>query len=54
MQELWRNRMIRIFLIVVLLGVVLGLGGLAYLGMFPPNPQPHPVEKTLSNDRLGH
>jgi hypothetical protein len=44
--------MIRVFLFVITIGVVLlGIGAL-YLGMFPPNPAPHPVEKTLSNDKF--
>ena len=30
--------MIRVFLIVVALGVVLVAGGVVYLGVFPPNP----------------
>ena len=47
----------RMFLIVVLLGlvavgVVLLAGGVVYLGLFPPNPAPHAVEKTLPNDRF--
>ena len=46
--------MLRIFFFVVMLGIVLGLGAVVYVGLFPPNPQPHTVEKTLSNDNLGH
>jgi hypothetical protein len=44
--------MIRVFLFVVALGVVLLVGGAVYLGMFPPNPTPHAVEKTLPNDKF--
>lgn len=45
--------MLRIFLIVVMLGVLLGLGALVYIGTYPPNPQIHPVEKTLPANKLG-
>ncbi len=41
---------IRIFLFVVLAGLVAILGGVLMLGVFPPTPQPHPVEKVLPND----
>jgi hypothetical protein len=44
--------MIRVFLFVVAVGVVLLLGGVAYLGMFPPNPAQHEVDKTLPNDKF--
>ncbi len=44
--------MIRVFLLVRALGVVLLAGGMVYLGMFPPNPAPHAVEKTLPNDKF--
>lgn len=43
---------IRIFLFVVLAGVVAILGGVLMLGVFPPTPQPHPVEKVLPNDKF--
>ena len=46
--------MLRIFLIVVTVGVLLGLGALLYIGAFPPNPLVHQVEKTLPADHLGH
>ena len=46
--------MLRIFLIVVILGVLLGLGALIYIGMYPPNPHIHPVEKTFPASKLGH
>lgn len=44
--------MVRVFLIVVALGAVLLAGGVVYLGMFPPNPPVHAVDKTLSNDKF--
>jgi hypothetical protein len=44
--------MIRVFLFVVALGVILLAGGVVYLGMFPPSPAQHAVEKTLSNDKF--
>ena len=45
--------MLRIFLFVVALGVLLGLGALVYIGLYPPNPQVHQVEKTLPAGNLG-
>ncbi|HUB43778.1 MAG TPA: hypothetical protein VMB73_02225 [Acetobacteraceae bacterium] len=44
--------MIRVFLIVVALGVLVLAGGVVYLGMFPPTPQQHAVEKTLPIDKV--
>jgi hypothetical protein len=42
----------RMFLIVVLLGlVVIGIGILV-LGAFPPEPQPQQIQKVLPNDRF--
>ncbi|MBN8873986.1 MAG: hypothetical protein J0H67_14210 [Rhodospirillales bacterium] len=47
--------MIRIFLAVVLVGLVLLGAGVAYLGAFPPTPPTQPVEKVLPNDKFqGH
>lgn len=47
--------MIRIFLAVVLVGIVLLGAGIVYLGAFPPAPHPQPVEKVLPNDKFqGH
>lgn len=40
----------RVFLIVVVLGVLLIGGGIAYLGAFPPPPHQQPVQKVLPND----
>ena len=44
--------MTRIFLIVVVIGILLLAGGLVYLGTFPPNLPQHPVEKVLPNDKF--
>ena len=44
--------MIRVFLFVIAIGVVLLGAGALYLGMFPPNPAPHSVERTLPNDKF--
>ena len=44
--------MIRVFLFVVALGVVLALGFGVYVGMFPPIPAQHEVNKTLPNDKF--
>ena len=42
----------RVFLLVVLLGlVVIVIGGVA-LGMFPPGPRTEQVQRTLPNDRF--
>ena len=44
--------MIRIFLVVIVAGLIaLGVGVLM-LGAYPPNPTPHPVEKVLPNDKF--
>ncbi len=44
--------MIRVFLFVLAVGAVLLAAGVVYLGLFPPNPAPHAVEKTLPNDKF--
>jgi hypothetical protein len=44
--------MIRVFLFVLALGAVMLAGGVVYLGMFPPNPAQHEVNKTLPNDKF--
>jgi hypothetical protein len=44
--------MTRIFLIVVVVGLVLLGGVVVYLGAFPPNPTSHPVEKVLPNEKF--
>ncbi len=44
--------MIRIFLAVVVVGLLLLGAGVLMLGAFPPQPHPQPVEKVLPNDRF--
>ena len=51
-QESVAQTMIRIFLIVVLAGVVVLGATVLLLGTYPPNPTPKPVEKVLPNDKF--
>jgi hypothetical protein len=51
-QELGGKTMIRIFLIVVAAGLVIVGATVVFLGSYPPNPTPHPVEKVLPNDKF--
>ncbi|HXA22309.1 MAG TPA: hypothetical protein VNW90_08415 [Acetobacteraceae bacterium] len=51
-QEPVSQTMIRIFLIVVATGLVLLGIAVVFLGAFPPNPAPQPVEKVLPNDKF--
>jgi hypothetical protein len=44
--------MIRIFLFVVLAGLVALAGGVLMLGVFPPTPHPQAVEKVVPNDKF--
>jgi hypothetical protein len=44
--------MIRIFFFVLLAGLVALAGGVVLLGVFPPSPQPHAVEKVVPNDKF--
>lgn len=44
---------IRIFLFVVLAGLVALAGGALMLGAFPPQPHPQSIEKVLPNDKFG-
>ena len=44
--------MIRIFLVVVAAGLVILGATVVILGVYPPNPTPHPVEKVLPNDKF--
>ena len=51
-REPMSETMIRIFLFVVAAGLVLLGIAVVYLGEFPPNPAPHPVEKVLPNEKF--
>ena len=44
--------MSRFFLIVVAAGHLLIGVAVVILGAFPPNPTPHPVQRTLPNDKF--
>ncbi len=44
--------MIRIFLAVVVAGLIILAGCVLMLGAFPPTPQQHPVEKVVPNDKF--
>ena len=44
--------MLRVFMVVIGIGIVLAAAGAVYVGLFPPNPSTHAVEKTLPNDRF--
>ena len=41
--------MVRFFLALVFLGFLAAVGGLVYLGGFPPSPAIHTVDKVLAN-----
>ena len=51
-QESVGQTMIRIFLIVVAAGAVVLGATVLMLGVWPPNPTSHPVEKVLPNDKF--
>jgi hypothetical protein len=42
----------RLFLLVILLGVVIMAVALLALGAFPPNPHTQQIERVLPNDRF--
>ena len=43
----------RIAFLLVLLALVLGaIGGFVYLGLYPPGPRTHAIERTLPNDQF--
>ena len=44
--------MARVFIIIVLLGVLAMGAAVVVLGAFPPEPRTQPVQKTLPNDRF--
>jgi hypothetical protein len=45
-------RMTRIFLIVLVVGLLLVGVAVVLLGSFPPNPSQHSIEKVLPNDKF--
>jgi hypothetical protein len=47
--------MVRIFLVVVAAGLVILAAAIAFLGLYPPSPTPHAVERVLPNEKFsGH
>jgi hypothetical protein len=43
----------RIALLVILVVILVGgIGGFLYLGLFPPRPLVHSVDRTLNNDQF--
>ncbi len=44
--------MVRIFLVVVAAGLVIIGAAVVYLGLYPPSPAPHAVEKVLPNEKF--
>ncbi len=46
--------MARLFLFVVLLGLLVGAAGLVVLGAFPPEPPIRQIQKVLPNDKFLH
>ena len=52
-ETVWGVPVIRIFLFVVLAGLVALIGGALVLGAFPPTPAPQAVEKVVPNDKFG-
>jgi len=44
--------MVRVFLVVLAVGVLLLVGGALFLGAFPPEPQTQEINRTLPNDRF--
>jgi hypothetical protein len=44
--------MSRIFLLVVAIGLAVIVVGVLVLGAFPPEPNPHPVQRVLPNDKF--
>jgi hypothetical protein len=52
MPESVEQTMIRIFVFVVAAGLVVLAATAVFLGLYPPNPAPHPVERVLPNDKF--
>jgi hypothetical protein len=50
--QLSKARMTRIFIVVVVLGLLAMGAGIIALGAFPPEPHPQQIQKTLPNDRF--
>lgn len=50
--QLSKARMARIFIVVVVLGLLAMGVGIIALGAFPPDPHPQQIQKTLPNDRF--
>ena len=50
--QLSKARMARIFIVVIVLGLLAMGAGIVVLGAFPPDPHPQQVQKTLPNDRF--
>jgi hypothetical protein len=46
--------MARLFLVVVLIGLLVGAAGVVVLGAFPPEPPIRQIQKVLPNDRFAH
>ena len=44
--------MARIFIVVVVLGLLAMVVGIVVLGAFPPDPHPQQIQRTLPNDRF--
>lgn len=44
--------MFRIFFFIVLAGLVAIVGGVLMLGVYPPTPASHSVEKVVPNDKF--
>jgi hypothetical protein len=44
----------RLFLLVVLVGLVVAAVLMVMLGAFPPEPHPQQIQKVLPNDRFQH
>ena len=43
----------RVFLVVLLIGIVVMAAGVLALGAFPPEPRQQEVKRVLPNDRFG-
>ena len=40
------------FLLILLIILVGAIGGFVYLGLYPPHPRVHNVDRTLNNDQF--